>query len=127
MSTISEKLRGIFEGFEFDEARHARPIENPETPTEEPEPSFTDYISKKITDMKTTIDELKTAIENEQQSIKTGNIGSAAGMEKINSWQSRLNATMFKTQMLQKALDAYLNDQSEDNELNLKIAAAKAR
>ena len=48
-------------------------------------------------------------------------------MEKINSWQSRLNATMFKTQILQKALDAYLNDQSEDNELNLKIAAAKAR
>jgi len=29
--------------------------------------------------------------------------------------------------MLQTALDAYMGDQSEDNELKLKIAAAKAR
>ena len=125
--TIAEELRRIFEGFEYDEARHARPVEDPETAGNDPEPSFTDIVSKKIADMQVTIEDLKAAIANEQQEIKNGHIGSANGMAKINNWQSRLNATLFKSQMLQTALDAYMGDQSEDNELKLKIAAAKAR
>lgn len=126
-TTIAEELRRIFEGFEYDEARHARPVENPETAEEDPEPSFADMVSKKIADIQTTIEDLKTAIENEQQEIKAGHIGSANGMAKINNWQSRLNTALYKSQMLQTALDAYMGDQSEDNELKLKIAAAKAR
>ena len=125
--TIAEELKRIFEGFEYDEARHARPVENPDAVEDDPEPSFSDIVSKKIADMQTTIEDLKTAIENEQQEIKAGHIGSANGMSKINNWQSRLNSTLFKSQMLQKALDTYMNDQSEDNEIKLKIAAAKAR
>lgn len=125
--TIAEELKRIFEGFEYDEARHARPVENPDAVEDDPEPSFSDIVSKKIADMQTTIEDLKTAIENEQQEIKAGHIGSANGMAKINNWQSRLNSTLFKSQMLQKALDTYMNDQSEDNELKLKIAAAQNR
>lgn len=127
--TIKEELQRIFEGFEYDEARHARPAENPnpEAPESDPEPSFTDMIAKKISNMQTTIEDTKSAIENEQKSIKAGQIGSVNGMAKINSWQSRLNATQYKMQMLQKALDAYTQDQSEDNELKLKIAAAQNR
>ena len=126
-TTIAEELRRIFEGFEYDEARHARPVEDPEAADVEQEPSFTDMISKKISDMQSTMEDLRSAIANEQESIKAGSIGSANGMAKINNWQSRLNATQYKAQMLQTALDAYMNDSSEDNELKLKIAAAKAR
>ena len=126
-TTIAEELRRIFEGFEYDEARHARPVEDPEAADVEQEPSFTDMISKKISDMQSTMEDLRSAIANEQESIKTGSIGSANGMAKINNWQSRLSATQYKAQMLQTALDAYMNDSSEDNELKLKIAAAKAR
>lgn len=124
MPTVQEQLKKMFEGFEYDEARHARPVENP-NPDEEPEESFTDFINRKISNLQTTIEELKTAIDREQESIKAGSIGTVNGMEKINSWQSRLNATQFKVQMLKKALEAYMDDQSADNEYKLKMAALK--
>ena len=129
MSEISDKLKNIYGSFQLDEARHARPVEpvDGEVVDVEPEPSFSDTIAKKITDMQSTIEDLKQAIANEQESIKNGSIGAANGQMKIDSWQNRLNSTQYKVQMLQTALDAYLGDQSEDNELQLKIAAAKAR
>lgn len=137
MATILEKLKRIYESFEYEEGRHSNAeiknskLDNPEEPTnepesEEPEESFTDYVNRKITNLQKTIEELKIAIEREQENIKNGHIGQANGLEKINGWQSRLNANEFKKQMLQKALEAYTNDQSEDNEYKLRLAAIKS-
>lgn len=127
MSTTLEKLRTIFENVDkYNEARHARPVENPDpNAEEEPEESFTDYITRKINTLQKTTEELQQAIDREREAIKNGNIGLMNGNEKISGWQSRLNATQFKVQMLQKALEAYTNDQSEDNERNLRITAMK--
>lgn len=123
-----DKLRTLFENADnYKEARHARPVENPEgqESEDEPEESFIDYINRKIMNLQNTTEELKSAIEREQENIKNGHIGQANGMEKINSWQSRLNATQFKVEMLKKALEAYTNDQSDENERNLRLAAFK--
>lgn len=137
MATMLEKLKRIYEGFEYEEGRHSNAeiknskIDNPEEPvnepeSEEPEESFTDYINRKITNLQKTIEELKIAIEREQENIKNGHIGQVNGLEKINGWQSRLNVNEFKKQMLQKALEAYTNDQSEDNEYKLRMAAIRS-
>ena len=128
MASMLENLRKIFENTEVDEARHARPVvpQDGETPEEEPEETFQDYIARKISNLQTTSEELKTAIEREQENIKNGHISSANGLYKINGWQTRLNSTQYKIRMLQTALDAYINDKSADNEAKLKLAAKKS-
>ncbi len=137
MDTILEKLKRIYESFEYEEGRHSNAeikngeLDNPEEPTDKPESekakeSFADYINRKIINLQKTTEELKMAIEREQENIKNGHIGQINGLEKINGWQSRLNANEFKKQMLQKALEAYTNDQSEDNEYKLRLAAIRS-
>lgn len=128
MSEIKDKLLNIYGSFKLDEARHAKPTVNTQDvdSQEEPEVKFQDRIAKKIQDLQATMEDLKIAIEKEKNAIKNGQISPINGQNKIDNWKSRLNSSEFKTQMLQQALDAYLDNQTSDNELKLKIAARKA-
>lgn len=129
-----ENIRKLYEGFEYEEGRHSKTTidqngiiaQNDPAEEDEPEENFTDYINRKLANLQKTSEELKIAIEREQDNIKNGHIGQVNGMEKINGWQSRLNTNEFKRQILQKALEAYTNNQSYDNEHNLRMAAIKS-
>ena len=135
MSKMNELLVKLYESVEIDElARHtasylSQPKETPEEPEtkEEPESTFTDFVNNKIKNIQKTIINIQSAIENEQNAIRNGEIGAANGQRKIDSWKTSLNNSQYKMQILQKALDAYLTNSSEENELNLRIATAKAK
>lgn len=132
MESIKETIKKIFENFDneeliFDEARHKRLDTQTSEDEVEPELSIEDRVSRKISNMQQSLSDIENSISNEEENIKTGRMSPIHGQKRIDMWNNMKSSYGNKINLLQKALDQYLNDKNPDSEANLRRTIHQTR